>query len=197
MIAYLKGILAEIELDYIVIDINGVGYQVFVHNRAFGHLPAIGENIFIHTHLQITENEYKLFGFMDKDEIKLFEKIISVSGMGAKAALSILSVMEPSTFYNAIVSQDEKTLTTIPGIGKKSAARLIFELKDKISDLTLERRDTDAANINELIEAMEVLGYRVHELMPFINELSEQGLLKSDTGYNVKLLLQKINAKRS
>lgn len=197
MIVYLKGILTEIELDYIVVDINGVGYQVFVHSRTFSHLPSIGENIFIHTYLQITENEYKLFGFLEKDEKKLFEKIISVSGMGTKAALNTLSTMDPYTFYNAIISQDEKTLTTIPGIGKKSAARLIFELKDKLDELTLIKKENDGVNINELIEAMEVLGYRSNELIPHINELSEQGALQSDTGFNVKLLLQRINMKKN
>lgn len=196
MIVHLKGILAEIELEYIVVDINGVGYQVFVHSRTFNQLPAKGEKVFIYTHLQITDSEYKLFGFLEKDEKKLFEKIISVSGMGAKAALSTLSTMEPYTFYNAIISQDEKTLTTIPGIGKKSAARLIFELKDKLDDLTLIKKEDYGVNINELIEAMEVLGYRSHELMPLINEMSEQGALQSDTGINIKLLLQKINEKK-
>ncbi len=192
MIAYLKGILAEVEMDKIIVETNGIGYQVYVHSRTFSKLPALGEKVFIHTFLQVTENEYKLFGFLDKNEIKLFEKIIGVSGMGAKAGLSVLSAMEPSNFCNAIITQDEKTLTTIPGIGKKSAARLIFELKDKLDDLTLLIPETTGVNITELLEAMEVLGYKSNELMPLINDFLEKGQLQPDTSFNIKLILQKI-----
>lgn len=195
MIAYLKGILVEVDLDYIIVDVNGIGYKVFIHSRAFHSLPVVGNNIFIYTYFQITENEQKLFGFINKDELNLFEKIISVSGMGTKAGINILSSMEPSTFCQAIISQDEKSLTTIPGIGKKSAARLIFELKDKLADFVVENPSTSDFNISELVEAMEVLGYHNQEIRPIINRLIEQGKLATDTGHNVKLVLKEINIK--
>ncbi len=196
MIAYLRGILAEIEMDYILMEVNGVGYQVYLHNRAFNFLPSVGENLLIYTYLQITDNEYRLFGFMNKDEISLFEKVISVSGIGPRVANNILSAIEPATFCRAILNQDEKTLTTIPGIGKKSAARLIFELKEKLSDFLVEAPITnDDVNILDIVEAMEVLGYHRQELMPIINTLINQNKLETDTSFNVKLVLKEINLK--
>lgn len=197
MIAYIRGILTVVESNYIIVEANGIGYQILVHNRLFSHLPALGEKVLVYTYFQVTDSEHRLFGFLEKDEIKLFEKIITVSGMGTKAGLSILSGMKPNAFCNAIISQDEKILTTIPGIGKKSAARLIFELKDKLDDLAFTVRETGGANVAELIEAMEVLGYKSSELMPIINELAESGDLQVDTSINVKLLLQRINVKKA
>lgn len=197
MIAYIKGILTVVEINYIIVETNGIGYQIQVHNRIFANLPALGEKVLVYTYFQVTENEHRLFGFLEKNEIKLFEKIITVSGMGTKAGLSILSGMEPNAFCNAIITQDEKVLTTIPGIGKKSAARLIFELKDKLGDLALVVPATGGVNIAELIEAMEVLGYKASELMPLINELAESGKLQADTSINIKLLLQRINVNKA
>ena len=193
MIAYLKGVLAEIDLDYIVLELNNIGYQVFVNNRAFNSLPNLGESFLIYTYLQITDNEYKLYGFINKEELKLFEKLITVSGIGPKVAINVLSALEPSIFCNAIISQDEKTLTTIPGIGKKTAARLIFELKDKLADLPIETKKTNEPNTADLVEAMEVLGYTGPEVMPFISSLLERGALGQDTSFNIKLLLKEIN----
>ncbi|HZK43967.1 MAG TPA: Holliday junction branch migration protein RuvA [Syntrophomonadaceae bacterium] len=195
MIAYLKGVLAEVELDFIIVEVGGIGYHVTVHSRTFSHLPAVGEDVFISTYLHITDNEYKLFGFIDKDEKQLFEKIISVSGIGPKVALSALSTMDSYTFCTAIVNEDDKTLTTIPGIGKKGAARLIFELRDKVVSFAPQQDDASSVGINETIEALEVLGYKTQELMPIINELNQQGQFQSDTSFNIKLVLQKINLK--
>lgn len=197
MIAYIKGILTVIEMNSIVVETNGIGYQILVHNRIFPNLPVLGEKVFIHTYFQITENEYRLFGFLDNNELKLFEKIITVSGMGTKAGLNILSGMEPSAFGRAIINQDEKVLTTIPGIGKKSAARLIFELKDKLDDFIPVIAETTGVNVSELLEAMEVLGYKPHELMPLINELADTNQLQLDTSVNIKLILQKINQRKA
>ncbi len=193
MIAYLKGELAEIDLDYIILEVNNIGYQVFVNNRAFNLLPKLGESLSIYTYLQITDNEYKLYGFINKEELKLFEKVITVSGIGPKVAINILSGLDVGTFCNAIISQDEKTLTTIPGIGKKTAARLIFELKDKLADLPIEAKKVNELNTADLMEAMEVLGYTGQEIMPFISSLLERGLLGQDTSFNIKLLLKEIN----
>ncbi len=194
MIAYLRGVLTAVEMDYIIVEVNGIGYQVFLHSRAFNFLPSLGEKLLIHTYLQITDNEYRLFGFINKEEIGLFEQVISVSGIGPRVANNILSSMEPTTFCRAIISQDDKTLTTIPGIGKKSAARLIFELKDKLSDFVTEAPTMgEDINMAELVEAMEALGYSRHELMPIINKLAHENKLQADTGYNVKLVLKEIN----
>ncbi|HEX3011757.1 MAG TPA: Holliday junction branch migration protein RuvA [Syntrophomonadaceae bacterium] len=192
MIAYLRGALFDFNDDALTIDVNGAGYEVFTHSRSFAALPAKGSDIFVYTFLQVLDNEFKLYGFLFKAELDLFKLLMGVSGIGARAALNILSVMEPDKFYYAIASGDEKSLTTIPGIGKKMAQRLCFELKEKIGKpLVQAGRDAGDNVIADVLEALEALGYSRSEVLPAVLELRDSGQLdNSNVEQTIKLVLK-------
>ena len=133
MIAYIKGNLADIMQDRIVIDVSGIGWQVFVPGQVLDHLPAMGEPVKIHTWLQVREDAMTLFGFLTKDDLRIFKLLIGVNGIGPKNALAILSVMNTDDLRFAILGDDAKAIAKTPGVGTKTAQRLILELKDKIS----------------------------------------------------------------
>lgn len=189
MISFVKGILYEQVMDRIIVDVNGIGYQVLTHPRASLKLPPAGTPVFMHTHLQVLENEFKLYGFLDAQELELFETLLGVSGIGARGALNILGSMEPGSFSRAIASSDEKTLTGIPGIGKKTAQRLIFELRDKISDFRSSPQ-AESENINDLLEALEVLGYSRSEMLTLIMDLEQKQELAKNIEDNIKIVLK-------
>lgn len=192
MISFLRGILFQINNDSVWIDLNGIGYEVQVHQRIMNILPSVGSELFLYTYFQVSENECKLFGFLKAEELSLFKKLIGVSGIGAKAALSVLAAIEPADFYTAIVSGDEKTLVKIPGIGKKTAQRLVFELKDKIGqgEQVLALNTDDNSNIGDVLEALESLGYNRSEVFPLLTELKEKGQLHERVEDNIKMVLK-------
>ncbi len=189
MISFVKGILYEQGVDRLIIDVNGIGYQVIVHPRVALKLPPAGNQVLLHTHLQVLENEFKLYGFLDARELELFETLLGVSGIGARGALNILGSMEPESFSRAIASSDEKTLTAIPGIGKKTAQRLIFELRDKINGFQ-SGPPAESENINDLLEALEVLGYSRSETLPLIMDLEQKHELAKNIEDNIKIVLK-------
>ena len=132
MFAYLKGSLEEKSINYVVVDCNGVGYKIFMSENSIASLGELGEIVKIHTYLRVAEDDMSLFGFTSKEELKMFELLISVSGIGAKTAIAMLACIEPSQFAIAVISDDIDTLKKIPGVGPKSAQRIVLELKDKI-----------------------------------------------------------------
>lgn len=148
----------------------------------------------MHTFLQVSESEWKLYGFFLREELELFLQLQAISGMGARTALSILSAMTPGEFYRAVASQDEKSLVRIPGIGKKSAQRLLFEMKDKIGGLLLpqnaDAQDHGRSQTEDLYDALEVLGYSRSEVLPLVVELQESGNMSSQVEENIKLVLK-------
>ncbi|MGS0764979.1 Holliday junction branch migration protein RuvA [Syntrophomonas curvata] len=191
MIALVKGFIFEQRDDMVVVDVNGVGYEIIMCPRAAAKLPGRGKSILLYTHLQVLENEFKLYGFLEKEELHLFKRLLGVSGMGAKGALNILDFIDPRGFYQAIVSQDEKLLVKIPGIGKKSAGRLIFELKDKIGQEQLAvLPDRDDNSINDVLEALEALGYGRSEIFPLVMEMQSRGELGAHVEENLKKVLK-------
>ena len=133
MYAYIKGELAEINTDHIVIEAGGIGYQVFVSLQTFDYLPSVGENLKIYTYLYLREDAMILYGFLTKDDLELFKLLISVSGIGPKGGLAILSTLEADDLRFAILSGDAKAISKAPGVGGKTAQRVILELKDKLS----------------------------------------------------------------
>ena len=133
MYAYIKGELAEINTDHIVIEAGGIGYQVFISLQTFDYLPSVGENLKIYTYLYLREDAMILYGFLTKDDLELFKLLISVSGIGPKGGLSILSTLEADDLRFAILSGDAKAISKAPGVGGKTAQRVILELKDKLS----------------------------------------------------------------
>lgn len=173
MIAYLNGILELKFNGYIIIDVMGVGYKVFMSETSINKLGEIGDKVRVYTHYHVREDEISLYGFLNIEELNMFELLISVSGVGAKSALNTLANIEPSSFALAVVSNDTTKLTKIPGIGAKTAARIILELKDKlknqeiVSGAKTNKNKTNIEDNNEIEEAMtalQVLGYSRKEI---------------------------------
>lgn len=172
MIAFVKGIVDYIDENYAVIDCGGVGYKVFMSPASLSVLKT-GEMTKIYTYLKVAEDLFDLYGFLTSEEIKMFKMIISVSGAGPKAGLSILSVMRPSEFALAVVTDDYKSITKAPGVGPKLAQKISLELKDKLknedllpssgTDIPLVTAAAKGSAANEAVEALIVLGYSQSE----------------------------------
>ncbi len=192
MIAFLNGKLFQAMPDAITVEVAGLGYEVQIHNRMLSQLPPVGGQILVHTYLQVMENEFKLYGFFNRGELDLFKLLLTVSGIGARAALNILGTLEPERFFQAVASGDEKSLTTVPGIGKKTAQRLIFELKDKIGSYqgAILASPEDNSILEDIMEALETLGYSRSEIFPLLMELQSQGELADRVEDNIKKVLK-------
>ena len=132
MYAYIKGKLEYKMSNYIVVENMGIGYKIFMGESAINTIGDIGQEVKIYTHYHVREDDISLYGFKTNEELRMFELLISVSGVGAKTALIMLSNIEPSNFALAVITNDTQKLVKIPGVGKKTAARIILELKDKL-----------------------------------------------------------------
>ena len=194
MLAYIKGTLEMKMTGYIVIDVGGLGYKVFMSDSGIEKLGNIGDTVKVHTYYKVREDDISIFGFNTLEELKMFELLISVSGVGAKTALGMLAVCEPTEFALAVITEDVKTLTQMPGIGAKSAQRIILELKDKIKkeqqiqELTkatgkisgaktkLEEKIENEEKINEAIAALQVLGYNKREIEKAFDKLVKDNM---------------------
>ncbi len=175
MIATLTGTLVEVLTDGAVIDVNGVGYRVFMPVSALSRLPSRGAELRVQTHLHVREDAMTLFAFQTADERELFEVLITVNGVGPKNALAILSAHAPGALRRAVVTEDVDALTAVPGIGKKTAARLVLELKSKLAlpDLTVVTGGPSArARIAEVRDALLQLGYTATEARDALERLS-------------------------
>jgi Holliday junction DNA helicase RuvA len=197
MIDYLRGILAEIRTDSVVLEVNGIGYELALPGRSAASLPPSGQEMRLFTYLQVLDNEFKLYGFLSREEQLLFKTLLGVSGVGARVALNVLGTMEPHQFYAAMASQDEKSLLKIPGVGKKMAQRLLFELRDKLPDAAaIGEGSSESGVISQVLEALEVLGFGRNEVYPILRDLMEAGQLSEQVEDNIKLVLQR-NAQKS
>lgn len=191
MLAYIKGTLEMKMIGYIVIDVAGLGYKVFMSDVGIEKLGNIGENIKVFTFYRVREDDISIFGFNTNEELRMFELLISVSGVGAKTALAMLAICEPSEFALAVISEDVNTLTQIPGIGPKSAKRIILELKDKvkkeqqIEELTkvtdglktrVELAIENNNKMQEAISALQVLGYNKKEIEKAFEKIDKKDL---------------------
>lgn len=193
MITFIRGILAQTKPDAIVIEVGGIGYEVGIHSRAGTMLPPMGTPIIVYTFLQVLDNDLKLFGFLNQEELDLFKMLLGVSGLGARSALNILAVLRPDEFFQTVVSSDEKRLMTVPGIGKKTAQRLVFELRDKVGKglgMVFAAAE-EAAPMEELLEALEALGYQRAEVFPLVMNLKSQGELSGPVEDNIKKVLRR------
>lgn len=165
MYYYIKGTLVQKGENYIVVDANGVGYMIYTSLTSLADSREAGQEITVYTYLHVREDVMDLFGFTSLEEKNMFLHLISVSGVGPKAALSILSVVTPEKFAVAVVTNDVKTITKASGVGPKMAQRVILELKDKLKteelDISLDDDFADIASDNrsEAISALMVLGY--------------------------------------
>jgi len=181
--AYLKGILIRKTADSIIIDVNGVGYKVFTGGSALSTCSETGSEIKLHTYFYVREDNQALYGFLNEEELKMFEQLLTVSGVGPKAALSLVSNIPPSQFGLAVLTDDVESFTKAPGIGKKTALRIILELKDKLKklnnqliDIKTEASCIQAANnkMQEAISALIMLGYSSQEASKTISAVYDE-----------------------
>ena len=185
MFAYIKGSLEMKSNGYIVIDINGLGYKVFMSQNNIDTIGELHNIIKVFTYVKVREDDISIYGFKTQEELKMFELLISVSGVGAKSALVMLSCIEPSDFAIAVISNDIKVLTKVPGIGNKSAQRIILELKDKLKEEQLEENSSkktkdNSENINEAISGLMVLGYSKKDIEKAFEHLDIDNLSIED-----------------
>ena len=180
MIAYIKGTLEMKMTDYVVIDVGGIGYKIFMSEVGIEKLGNTGEKVKIHTYYRVREDDISIFGFNTLEELKMFELLIGVSGVGAKTALAMLAICEPSEFALAVITEDVKTLTGIPGIGPKSAKRIILELKDKIA------KEQEIEAINKEINAKTEANNKIQQAIENNNKLTEAISALQVLGYNKK-----------
>ena len=180
MIAHLKGKLTYKSPIEIAIDVNGVGYQVFVPLSTFYALPELEEDVFLDIHTHMREESLKLFGFYTTDEKKIFEKLIAINKVGPKLALTILSGMPPAELFTTIDSNDIGKLSTIPGIGRKTAERLILEMRDKMDGISLDsgiQEDSIPQNglLDDALSALVNLGYKKNQAEQTLKKVYPEG----------------------
>lgn len=171
MISYLEGKIIEKNEKFFVVNTSGVGYRVFSHQGILEKIPAIGQNVGIWTHLYVREDALDLYGFTDKEELEFFETLISISGIGPKSALGILEVAPVTSLKQAIVGEDETFFTKVSGVGKKTAQRLILELKNKLSKTTAPIKGSDSAEMGEAMDALVSLGYKERDARKILQEI--------------------------
>ena len=164
----------------IIVDVNGIGYQVFVSLSTFYALPELKSEVFLDIHTHVREESLKLFGFYTIDEKKIFEKLISINKVGPKLALTILSGMSPIELFTTIDSNDVEKLSTIPGIGSKTAARLILEMRDKMGQLALDSEITNGSisqNVlfDDALSALVNLGYKKSQAEQALKKVCPEG----------------------
>lgn len=174
MFAYIKGTLEEKSTNYVVIDVGGIGYKIFMSNISINEIGDLGNKVKVHTHYYVREDNISLYGFLTHEELKMFELLLSVSGIGAKSAIAMLSNITPAGFACAIISNNVALLKKIPGIGPKTAQRIILELQDKLkSEQELAKQEeqteittinTASENVEEAIQALQILGYNRKEI---------------------------------
>ena len=160
MIASLKGIVQNKKPEGIIIDVNGVGYHVNIPLCNLGDIPEPGESVFLHTYTHVREDALQLFGFLSDEERKVFTTLLGISGIGPKLGLTILSGMPAERFIEAVHNEDISLLTTIPGLGKKTASRLVLELKGKLPSLTETPALQKHSAADDAVSALTNLGYK-------------------------------------
>ncbi|MEO5702673.1 MAG: Holliday junction branch migration protein RuvA [Gammaproteobacteria bacterium] len=188
MIGRLRGTLLARQAPYLLLDVQGVGYEIEASMTTFYELPAVGEQVTLHTHLVVRDDAHLLFGFGSESERALFRSLIKVSGVGAKLALAILSGISADGFARCVQNNDSASLVRLPGIGKKTAERLILEMRDRLSDWQngahvlsgdiagaagSKQGNSDA--MNDAVSALITLGYKPQEASRMVHAISTDG----------------------
>lgn len=202
MIAYVNGIIDDIVEDNVVVDVGGVGMNVKISSGTAARLPGIGEAVKLYTYTSVREDAFWLYGFLSRNDLEIFKKCITVSGIGPKGALSILSVLDADSLRFAIVSGDAKAIAKAPGVGTKTAERLILELKGKleIDDVMINREAAvygssyavtgDSEQKREAVEALVSLGYGQAESLKAVNSI--ENIEEMDSNAVLKAALKKL-----
>ncbi len=182
MIQFIRGKLVSVEEDRAIVDVNGVGYGIFMSVQAMSRLPRMGAEVKIHTYLNVKEDAMQLFGFLTRDDLMIFKLLIGVNGIGPKGGQAILSVLSPDDLRFAVLAGDVKAISAAPGIGKKTAEKLILELKDKLkiedalehkaSDMDISRDAVDTNQVqSEAVQALVALGYGSTEALKAVKQI--------------------------
>ena len=196
MIQYIRGELAVVEADRVIVDVGGVGYGIFMPVESISQLPPVGNEVRIYTYLNVKEDAMQLFGFLTRDDLQVFKLLIGVNGIGPKGGQAVLSVLSPDDLRFAVLSGDVKAICAAPGIGKKTAEKVILELKDKLSlEDALEHTMTgDAGDISygdssgvqsEAVQALTALGYSSTDALRAVRKVTDveptdvEGILKA------------------
>lgn len=192
MLAYIKGILEIKTKGYIVVETGGLGYKIFMPESTIANTGNIGDKVQIYTFMRVREDDVSLYGFLTNEELRMFELLLSVSGIGAKGALGILSNITPSQFALAVISNDVAILKKVPGIGPKTAQRAILELKDKLKKeqeisiaegeeaSNIEQVIKEDEKVSEAISALQVLGYSKREIVEALQTIEVTSLSVED-----------------
>lgn len=192
MLAYIKGILEIKTKGYIVVEAGGLGYKIFMPESTIANTGNIGDKVQIYTFMRVREDDVSLYGFLTNEELRMFELLLSVSGIGAKGALGILSNITPSQFALAVISNDVAILKKVPGIGSKTAQRAILELKDKLKkeqEISIEEGEEvsnieqdikENEKVSEAISALQVLGYSKREIVEALQTIEVTSLSVED-----------------
>lgn len=192
MLAYIKGILEIKTKGYIVVEAGGLGYKIYMPESTIAKAGNIGDKVQIHTFMRVREDDVSLYGFLTNEELRMFELLLSVSGIGAKGALGILSNITPSQFALAVISNDVAILKKVPGIGPKTAQRAILELKDKLKKdqeiavaegeeaSNIEKVIKEDEKVAEAISALQVLGYSKREIVEALQNVELTSLSVED-----------------
>lgn len=201
MIAYLKGIVAEVTETKVVLDVNNIGFQIFISSREAAAMPGRGEEVKIYTYMNVKEDAMQLYGFLNEDDLEMYRLLLNVNGIGPKAALGILSVLTADDLRFAVLSDDVKSISKAPGIGGKTAQKMILELKDKLSlEDAFEKRfaasakAAEASEMNdakaEAVQALTALGYSNSDALKAVRkaEITEE----MDTETILKLALKQM-----
>lgn len=183
MISYIKGELVAVEEDRIIVEAGGIGYRIFMSGTSMRRLPSVGSEVKIHTYFSVKEDSMQLFGFLTRDDLDVYRLLIGVSGIGPKGGLNILSALSADELRFAVLSGDAKAISAAPGIGKKTAEKLILELKDKLSledALGHAGEEPAAAGVgpqlagsvqNDAVQALVALGYGSTESLKAVRQI--------------------------
>ena len=185
MIRFIRGEIAAFEEDRVLVEVGGIGYGIFMSGSSMSQLPSVGNEVKIHTYLNVKEDAMQLFGFLTRDDLQVFKLLIGVNGIGPKGAQAILSVLSPDDLRFAVMANDVKAISSAPGIGKKTAEKIILELKDKLSiEDTLEhaaasketivsgRQDSNQEVTSEAVQALVALGYGNSEALKAVRQVT-------------------------
>ena len=197
MIGRLKGILITKQPPTLLLDVNGAGYEVDAPMSTFYQLPEIGQDVTLHTHLVVREDAHMLYGFASETERSLFKSVIKINGVGAKLALTILSGMDAREFTRCVLDNDAASLVRMPGVGKKTAERLIIELRDRLQDdlaqsssqmtSTTLLTEPVASPVSDAVSALIALGYKPPEASRMVSGVETKDLSSEDI---IRLSLQ-------
>ncbi|MDM0810754.1 Holliday junction branch migration protein RuvA [Clostridium perfringens] len=201
MYEYIRGQFQGISKDYVVIELNNIGYKIFTSGNTMSNMPKVGDEVLLYLEQIVREDFIGLYGFTTREELEMFKLLLSINGVGAKAALSLLSISTVNNLKYAIMMGDEKHITRAPGIGKKTAQRIILELKDKLKpdELTSEEgqlieRINDNSdysfNINETLSALMALGYTEKEAQKALEKVDKTLSIENMIKESLKLLMR-------